>query len=240
MREGRLSVKLLRPSLGYYVARIEANQPFTFIRHGDGEWSAILNDKRRRTSSGSHSLKFPGMQRALRQSLKRCPRNENYIVALRQTAMRQPINHWIAQNATNLNWHDCTVFYKASKKGRLYPFIRALRQSKLPKIVIGPTRLRKLNGPVFKVASFIEIPTRDCWVKHKQIINAVLNFGKPAIVSITAGPPAKVFAWELYQKIGKHSFILDLGSLWDVYCGKRTRQYMRGMKPATIKRNLNG
>jgi hypothetical protein len=228
------------------VNLIENSQPFTFIRYGDGEWSAILNDRRRRTGSGSHSLKFPGMQIRLRQSLQQCPRVKNYIVALRQTAMKKPINHWIAQNATGLSWHDCTVFYKASKHGRLYPFIKALRQSKLPKIVVGPPWMRKLNGPVFKMAAHVEIPPRDCWLKHKEIVGRVLDFGEPAIIMISAGPPAKVFAWEFYQEIGKHSFILDLGTLWDVYCtrhnGKRirSRQYMRRMTKETIRRNLHG
>lgn len=233
-------MKLLQPGLQFYVNLIETDIPFTFIRYGDGEWSAILNDGRQRTGSGSHSLKFPGMQRALRQSLQQCPKAKNYVVALRQTAMKSTINQWIAQNATGLNWHDCTVFYKASKKGRLYPFVKALRESRLPKVVVGPPWLRKLNGPVFKTTAHVEIPPRDCWTKHKEIVGRTLDFGKPAIVLISAGPPAKVFAWEFYQEIGKHSFILDLGTLWDVYCGKKTRQYMRGMTKDVIRRNLNG
>jgi hypothetical protein len=236
-------MKLLQPGLQYYAKRIEDNEPFTFIRYGDGEWAAILNESRQRTGSGSHSLKFPKMQQALRRSLTECPHNENYIVALRQTAMKSAINQWIAQNANGLNWHDCTVFYKASKKGRLYPFVKAVKESALPLVVVGPRWLRKLSR-VFKGMTFVEIPPRDCWKKHDEIVTrtlAVANGG--AIISISAGPPAKVFAWRLYKEFeqrGQHNFILDLGTLWDPYCGKRSRQYMKRMTPDTIRRNTHG
>lgn len=233
-------MKLLQPGLQYYVKRIENNQLFTFIRYGDGEWSAILNDKRQRTGSGVHSLKFPKMQQALRKSLTQCPQNDDYIVAQRQTAMKVTINHWIARNASGLAWHDCTVFYKASKKGRLHPFVRALKRSKLPLVVVGPPWLRKLSR-VFKGMEFVEIPPRDCWKQCDKIISQILKvIAKPAIISISAGPPAKVLAWRLYQELKGHSFILDLGTLWDVYCGKRSRQYMKRMAPDTIRRNLRG
>jgi hypothetical protein len=234
-------MKLIKPGLQYYVERIRNNQPFTFSRYGDGEWSAILNDRRLRTGSDSHSLKVPSMQKALRHSLRYAPRKRNYIVAMRGTVrMHDAADEWVNRCAPGLRWHDCTVLYKASKNGHLYPFIKAIRESHLPKIVIGPTRLRKLNGKVFKLAAFVEIPVRDCWGEHRRIIEQVLNFGKPAIITITAGPPAKVFAWWLYKEIGEHSFIIDVGSLWDIYSGKRTRAYMRKMSPATIRRNLHG
>ena len=233
-------MKLISPGLQYYIKRIEDNQPFTFIRYNDGEWSAILNDERPRTGSGSHSLKFPKMQRMLRRSLTQCPRSDDYIVCLRQTAMNSAINHWIAQHSQDLKWHDSTVFYKASKKGRLHPFVRALEDSPLPLIVIGPHWLRKLSR-IFKRIQLVEIPPRDCWKQADQILERTLSvISGPSIISLSAGPPAKVFAWRLHQELKQPCFILDLGTLWDLYCGKRSRRYMKNMTPDTIRRNLHG
>lgn len=233
-------MNIKQPGLQFYVDKIKRGEPFSFVRYGDGEFSAIIGDSRRRTGSGSHSLTIPQMRVDMRKSVLNRHRADNYIMALRQTAMKLPIKKWIRKHIPDLAWHDCTVFYKASRKGRLYPFVKAIRDSGLPIIVVGPPWMRKLNGRVFKLADFIDIPAKDCYRKKDEIVERVLNFGKPAIVSISAGPPGKIMVWELFRRIGQHSFILDLGSLWDVYCGKRSRQYMRGMKPGTIRRNLHG
>lgn len=229
-----------QPGLQFYVDRIKRGQPFSFVRYGDGEFSAILGDNRQRTGSGSHSLTIPQMRADMRKSVLQRHKAANYIMALRQTALKPQIKRWIRQYAPDVAWHDCTVFYKASRKGRLYPFIQAVRDSGLPIVVVGPPWMRRLNGKVFKLADFVDIPARDCYWHKDKIIKRVLAFGKPAIITISAGPPGKIMVYELFRRIGQHSFIFDLGSLWDVYCGKRSRQYMRGMKPGTIMKNLRG
>lgn len=233
-------MNIQQPGLQFYVDKIKRGQPFTFVRYGDGEFSAVIGDSRRRTGSGSHSLTIPQMRVDMRKSITQRHRADNYIMALRQTAMKLPIKKWIRKHAPSLVWHDCTIFYKSSRKGRLYPFIKAVRQSGLPIVVVGPPWLRKMNGKVFKLADFVGVPARNCYWHKKDIVKRILAFGKPAIITVSAGPPGKIIVYELFRRIGQHSFIFDLGSLWDVYCGKRSRQYMRGMKPGTIRRNLHG
>lgn len=228
-----------RPGLAHYVNMINAKYPFSFVRYGDGEWSAILGDRRQRTGSGSHSLTIPQMRQDLRRSIRQCHQVNNYIVALRQTALKPAIKQWIRANAPTIAWHDCTVFYKASRKGQLYPFIEAIRNCGLPVIVVGPPWLNGLKK-AFVIEQFVNIPRRDCYHKRGSILKQVLEFGQPALITISAGPAAKAWVWQLYRRIGDHSTILDLGSLWDVYCGKRSRQYHKSMKKETIRRNLNG
>jgi hypothetical protein len=228
-----------RFELQHYVNRIKAGKPFSFVRYGDGEWSAILGDRRQRTGSGSHSLTIPQMRRDLRRSIRECHQASNYIMALRQTALKPAIRQWIRVNAPTTAWHDCTVFYKASRKGQLYPFIEAIRNCGLPVIVVGPPWLCKLNDRAFEIERFVAIPRKDCYYKRGAILKQVLEFGQPAFITISAGPAAKAWVWQLYRRIGSHSTILDLGSLWDVYCGKRSRQYHRSMTKETIRRNLH-
>lgn len=239
-------IEPFNPGLQYYVDKINTREPFTFIRLGDGEWSAILQD-RARTSSRSQTLKHKSLQQGMMKVIARAPDHDNYILALRSTSFnsRVGIKAWLEQHTPeHVKWHDCTVFYKASKKGQFYPFIQALRDQIFPIIVIGPERLKALDPRVFPIWRHVIIPGRDCWAQRERILARALRdrLSRPSVYLITAGPAAKVFCWSLFQRVGQQSWILDLGSLWDPYVGKRTRTYHKGMlkRPAIIKRNLTG
>lgn len=235
-------MKLIRPGLTWYVDRINENKPFAFVRYGDGEWSAILNDGRRMTGTRSHSLTIPGMQKQLRRSLMEKPKNRRYIVSLRQTALTRQIEVWLYRRGLLKGWHDCTVFYKASRKAQLFPLIDALRKSELSLVVVGPPHLAKLKKRArLPVDRFIPVARRNCYRGIGKAIDAVLDTKeKPMIVSISAGPPGKLIAWRLFKHIGKNSVIMDFGSLWDIYCSVPSRNYQRKMKAATLEINLGG
>lgn len=227
--------------LKFYAARINKRQPFTFVRYGDGEWSAIFQD-RSRTSSGSQALNIPTLKDAMTKSVVKAHRADNYFPAYRRTAMKPRIRKWLRDNASGVNWHDCTVFYKASRHGALHPFIKAVQELGYPVVVIGPERLRKLDGKAFDIAQFIQLPNRDCWQDRRRVMKECMSVKGPAFFTFTAGPAAKPWAWQLYQTKGKDSFILDLGSLWDPYVGKRSRSYHKTLlkNPAIMRRNLTG
>lgn len=234
-------MRVLNPGIRFYVDKIESGSPFSLARYGDGEWSAILNDGRPRagTGAGSQVLNIPALRKDMRRSITQRPKEDNYVMALRESSLKGPIQAWLDKHAGGIKWHDCTVFYKASKKGRLNPLVKAFRESELPKVVVGPPWLRELDR-VFPVAVHVEIPVTDCYTAKRWTREQVLAFGEPAIISVSAGPTGKVLVHELFQHLGHQSFILDFGSLWDVYCGQRSRQYMKGMTAETIARNLDG
>lgn len=235
-------MKLSRPGLAWYVDRINENKSFTFVRYGDGEWSAILNDGRKMTGTGSHRLDLPGMRKQLSQSLMEKSKSKRYIVALRQTALKPNITTWLYQRGLLKGWHDCTVFYKASRRGQLFPLIEAIRKSELSLVVVGPPHLAKLKTRAkLPVERFIPVPKRNCYKVIGKTIDAILDQrGKPLFVSISAGPPGKLIAWRLFKHIGQNSIIIDFGSLWDIYCGVASRHYQRKMKAETIAKNLGG
>jgi len=233
-------IEPFNPGLQYYVDKMNAGEPFTFIRLGDGEWSAIRGD-RLITSSRSQTLNHESLRNGMIKVIAQAPNDPRYILALRRTSYRANIIDWLEQNKPPyVQFHDCTVLYKASKKGRFYPFIEALRNLDVPIKLIGPERLAGLDGHVFPIGQHIVIPGRNCWAMRRRILAEALKTRDPACYLITAGPAAKVFAWSLFQRVGQHSFIIDTGSLWDPYVGKRTRTYHKGMlrHPAIIKANL--
>lgn len=231
-----------KPGLQYYVERLKVGDPYTFIRYGDGEWSAIMQD-RPRTSSRSQGLRIPALKKQMKKSIIKAPDVDNYIAATRPGSQRPGIGDWLRENKPDhLHFHDCRVFYQASKHGRLYPFIKALREHALPVIVVGPERLKALHERVFDITGFVTIPNKDCFVERDRIMLEVLSYTMPKIVLLTAGPAAKIMAFHLYHRIGAGSFIIDLGSLWDVYTGKASRSYQKIMlrEPWRIRANLTG
>lgn len=235
-------IEPFNPGLQYYVDKIKVGDCFTFIRLGDGEWSAIMQD-RAITSSRSQTLNHSSLKQAMCKVIERAPDNPRYILALRRTSYRAGITEWLEQHTpAYVRFHDSTVFYKASKKGQFYPFVKALRELKVPIKLVGPERLAALDPNVFPIAEHIVIPGRNCWAQRQHILNQALSNREPAFYLLSAGPAAKPFAWSIHHHVGKHSFVIDCGSLWDPYVGKRTRTYHKGMlkRPAVIRKNLEG
>jgi hypothetical protein len=224
------------PGLQYYVDKINSVEPFSFVRYGDGEWdSAILH--RKAVNCDSTSLKIPGLVRDLQLSLISPPKVDNYIMALRPASVDQvpKVKQWLKANV-KIQWHDCRVFCHASIKGQLNPLVKALR--KLENLVfVGPLHLQNLRG-FFPKSRHIIVADVDCYNNRAVILGQILAVNEPAFFSFSAGPATKVFIHQLFPTIGDRSFMLDLGSLWSVFCGHKIRSYHYSMTRETIDRNL--
>ena len=231
------------PGLQWYVDKFNNREPYTFIRLGDGEWSTIMGD-RRITSSHSQTLDHSSLKRGMIKVIANAPDDPRYILSMRPGSQRAGIEAWLENNTpAHVQWRDCRVLYKASKFGRLFPWVQAIRDLGVPIVIIGPERHRSLHGKMFDISRHVIIPNRNCWVQRERILSeAARNYDAPACYILSAGPAAKVFAWQIFRKVGEHSWILDVGSLLDPYVGKASRTYHKGMlkKPDIIKRNLNG
>lgn len=239
----RPMIDALAPGLQYYVDKLNAGEAFTFIRLGDGEWSTIMQD-RRITSSRSQVIDDASLRRGMIKVIANAPNDPRYILSMRPKSQRAGIETWLQNNTPpHVQWHDCRVLYKASKFGGLYPFIRALRDLNVPIVLVGPDRLKAMRGKVFDIGRHVVIPNKNCWAQRDRILSEVArNYDAPACYLLTAGPAAKVLAWKMFRDVGQHSWIIDTGSLWDVYVGKASRTYHKGMlkKPDIIEANLNG
>lgn len=229
-------MNLYAPGLQWYVDKLRNGQRFSFARYGNGEWDCIL-DLYYRTRSGSQRFS-PDLRKALAASLS-VAREGNYYTALQSVSflgrlgLLPKAEAWCAAHAPDATWHDGEVFTRASRAGTLYPLIEALRGQRV--VVVGPPWLMSL--PFSSV--FVAVQTRDCWA-HVDDIEAQLRDLKNVVISFSAGPAAKVLIHRLQPLIGKHSWLIDFGSLWDVYCGKHSRSYHKKMTPDIIRRNLRG
>ncbi len=236
-----LSIKPL--TLRDLTSRIAAGKPFAFSRFGNGEWGCILGTADR-TGSGSHSLKLPGLKKGLVSSiLKHKAMPNSYLLGIQSLSylercrLLRQIQSWNSAKAPEAVWYAGDVLHKASMKSRLYPLVRQMRKKRV--IVVGPPWLRRLNKKAFKISGFVQVASKDCFSSYPairaQLFREIVRVGKPAIISFSAGPPAKILISDVYDKFGNEHYLLDFGSLWDPYCGKNSRRY-HGRITAKVQR----
>jgi hypothetical protein len=210
------------------ISLIKAGAPFKWVRYGDGEWFLVLG---RRTETHSRSQVFSeSLREAMRETVRdhhskvMAIQNEPY---LRKIKLYQPIQDWLQANKVRIDWRPGDILHRASASGRLAPFIRALNRP----VFVGPAHFRNL--PI--QGDLLEIQPKDCWDRIDEIESEMRSFCAGRTVCISAGPAAKVLIHRLRHEDMQ---LIDCGSLWDVYCGKRSRRYQKAMTPEIIERNL--
>jgi len=233
--------------LDYYVKLLKSNKPFSFSRFGDAEWAAILDY----FGSKSGYAFFPGGTNSdggtffpeMCEELRHIVLNPgDYMYGMLDVAMKflgDKINTFIAKNDIDISWYEGNLFVGASCTGNLFPLIQQLRKMKV--VVIGDKKLKKLNEKVFSYDHFIEIPSNNCYLRKDKIKQEILDYYHkkgPAVFSFTAAATTNILIHELFPVMGRDSWLIDFGTLWDVFVGVRSRSYTKNMIDATISKNL--
>ena len=210
------------------AALLASGQPFSWVRYGDGEWFLVLG---RRTHTHSRSQVFTeDLRNSIRETVRdhhgkiMAIQNEPY---LRKNHLYRPIQDWLRANDVRIDWQPGDILHRASAAGTLAPFVRALGHP----VFVGPAHFARL--PIR--GDLLEVQPKDCWERVDQIEAEIRAFCTGRTVCISAGPTAKIL---IHRLRGEDMQLIDCGSLWDVFCGKPSRQYQRAMKPQTIERNL--
>lgn len=226
-----------------FLDKIKNKESFSFSRWGDGEWTAIFNDRPTAKNCDGHEF-FPDMGVALANVLKSKPK---YYLGMQRFAQEEThpeeINKFCADNDLNqLQWVDADVWHKASIHAELEKLFYALRGRK--GLLIAPEYLNLLDG-FFEPFSFahLKIPEQNCWISKNDIVERIRyrmerqdwNGEHGLVVLFCASMPAKVMIDELYQEFGKQHTFLDMGSVFDPYVGKKSRGYHK-----KIIERLNG
>ncbi|MCU0608948.1 MAG: hypothetical protein MUF22_04175, partial [Chitinispirillaceae bacterium] len=164
----------LRPqptALSILVDPLSRGEPVSFARYGDGEWEAILGHGGANCDGHSYT---PLLGEALRHSLLH---PKNYLYGIQPFACKclgKKIARFIRENNVSIPWINADILHDANLEGRLLPFINALRKSHC--IIIGPQHLRSLR--LFPCAHFIEIPAKNCFDKHEQIMDEIRAYSQ--------------------------------------------------------------
>lgn len=217
-------------SLARLVDDLQAGKPFAFVRYGDGEFNALLG-REGETCDGqpySHAL---GMD-----LLRTLACSRDYIYALGPRAAQGlglNVEEFMRRRGLHIEWHDSEVLIDASVRGELWPFVEALRQRKV--LTVGPGHLR--HNPAYAPVAFVETPAKDAYKALARLYHEILREAYQAdVICFSAGPAAKILIYDLFPHLGQTHSLIDVGSVFDWYCGVNSRRYMRALDDETRKR----
>ena len=247
--------------LGDYVMRLEQGIPFTLSNiGGDGEfltmtgWDGTNSDGRESTPEKAAALTqtlleprlaFHGYNPGNLESKKR----KNARRFLHSHGINIPeyevgkglTDPYFGTSLINVRWVHKEIISSANVGGRLNPFLHALRER--PLFVIGPSTLSlEFLGDVLQcnVAKLYH----EGWEMLDQIERDVAEvfdrYPNDLVVTWSLGYLTKVLMWRLRPQFPGVTQI-DVGAIWDPYCGLLNRHGYRRPEWAECKaKNLEG
>lgn len=230
------------PGAEFYAGHIKENKPFSFVRYGEGEWKQIvglpfLKKKRWKVEKWRDHIQF------LHDTLVDIPRSDQYVLAThhRQHFIERgdwdKVEAWARRNVMGKVWHDGAVWKKAAEAGEMYCIVKAMRETVLPVVLVGPERLEKLDVPT---AQHIVAHPKDALRQTKEFKAQLLKITEPSFISFTIGASANILIRWAWNHLGHCSFLINFGAVWDGLIGHPIRPYQKELSPELIKRNLYG
>jgi hypothetical protein len=208
--------------LSHYTALLNAGQPFSFARYGDGEWLSILGATGQNCDGHPYT---PGLARELGEAVTSAA---DYTFASRVTAqIRDQVVRWCKLNNVDREWHSTEVFLEASLAGKLKPLVFALRMRYVG--YVGPEHLLHFANDEFNVVGFAPIPKVNAYGEIAGMVRDALglvDLGADTLL-ISAGPAANALIHRLHPRIGKRVTMIDVGSVFDPYVGVLSRSYAK-------------
>lgn len=225
-------MNIIKLPLDFFVTRLENKEPFGWVRYGDGEMQAVLGMGGRNCDGTEYT---PELGAALRSTLKQ-PRDYLYAIGPKVTTCknefaRQALDY-LERYAKVTRWHDTETILNASLAGELRPLIDALRKRRV--MLVGAAHLKTLP---LDPQVFIEVSATEAWQQYdKTYFKIMENAYRVNVILFCAGMSSKIILYDVFPHLGKTHMLIDIGSTWDVYCGKLSRSYARRMDATEIER----
>jgi hypothetical protein len=231
------SQTVISPGLSYYVDKMSKGEIFTFSRFGDGEWAAILRESGKNCDGHEY---YPELGQRLRKAVNE---QYGYMYAFQPFAMKaygQKITRYLKKNNVKPTWHYADVFHHANSAGELFPLVNQLRAMNV--VMVGPDYLKGLPEKAFPCQQFIEIPSKNCFLRINDIQDKVIAAGQNSqnlVFAFSASMMTKAIIHEVFPVLGGKHWLIDFGSLWDIYAGVKSRTvYSKLDWTSIIKKNL--
>jgi len=203
--------------------KIKSNQPFTFVRYGDGDIQCMLGNSRNTMNCDKH-MYFPGLGKKLQLSFVCAPLKENYMVSLQSkmlTDMGRQIYAFIENNRMARLWYYADCMHDASAEGRFYDSFVSLTKDDSIACYIGPKRFESVCH------NFIEIPSLNCWLQYERTKAMAVDMVLKGVTRFYASASmlTKVLFFEMYEMFADEIQQIDLGSVLEPYVGVSNRRY---------------
>jgi hypothetical protein len=200
---------------------------------GDGEWNAILGTKTPHNCDGH--IYYPDMSEALRKVLISKP---GYYIGMQDLAMRikgKEIKEFKKKhNLNDLKWFNADILHRASARGKIATLFDLIN-TRHNIILVGPSYLDEMKNYI-TLNGQVVIPELNCWKAYKEmsyscskLANSAAIKNKDILFLVCASMPAKILINDIYSQYNERMNIslLDIGSLFDPFCGKNSRGYHR-------------
>lgn len=206
-------------------ADLREETPFAFSRFGDGELRVVAryagrsNGWRHRPPAPSRAHEyFPELGRRLHEVLLSRPKYLLGAPPLWFVRYRAELDKLTAGQA---RWVDAFCFRNAIVGEAFEQFFDALRAKRV--ILVGAGHLGALAEE--QGWSFLEIPPRDCWLRHAET-NAALTgeLDDRDVFLFCAAMMSNVLIDELHRRNPDNTYV-DMGSALDGYAGVKSRAY---------------
>ena len=224
-----------------FIRRFHDGKPVAFPRYHDGDWRAVLR------IGGAMEHSFIGaMADELAETIHRPHISDDYwygicpFISPKCHDLRNRVYDWLNDTAgSEATWVDSVVLQDAWQGLQFGPILRELRKRKC--LMIGPEFLQDASTDIFNPYKRIFVRRKDCWHDlervEAELLDALDNDGVE-VVSFSAASMTNILIWRHWPKYRDRVFLLDLGSMWDICAGERTRGRFKGDWDNIIKINL--
>jgi len=247
----KAGIQVFSPGLDYYVQEILSGIPFTLVRYGEGEWRTVVPSVPHKTFHGPLQRQVfqkiwndpkTGAEEMLRAAILNHHDHERYWAAmwhfkhLKQYHWLPTIKRWQDKKlGKDIVWHDGSIWRVAIEKGVFYPVIAALREQRLPIVVVGPGQLTGL-GNRLPIHDHILIDRWGAFYEMDMMEEEMLK-QPPCLFILCGAGPAKIVANKLFPEIGEQSTMIDFGASWEGLLGHPARRYFREMSKEKLEQN---
>jgi hypothetical protein len=210
---GRWTIEGLEPSEVTFTnicSMLQRKHPFKFARYGDGEFNAMFGKKGCNTDGHEY---YPDLGRRLNSAIL----TADYMIGIQPLALTLYPDR-IRPLVSDADLYNADTLHNASIDGQLPQFFRSLVGRYV--ILVGPTHLAQLLECVH-----IVIPNINCWNEYDKVRSQIefhIDGVDNAVVILCASMMSEVLIDDFREY--HHTFI-DAGSVFDPYCGVKSRRY---------------
>jgi hypothetical protein len=202
------------------LAMVEARRPFTVSRWGKGEWRALFGERNGFVPKDSYRY-FDGLCRDLASVLTSLPPYRLSIPSDALEVLGPRIDDYLkgTEGFAGLRW--CRDAFKIETPEQLQAVVGAA--SRVPLVVVGPPRLRRLRR-LLRPLAFVDVPPRNQYLCKDDLVREVLAHlegrKSAALVTVDAGVTGPLLIDELFRRLGGRHQLADVGTLWEPFAGQ--------------------
>lgn len=207
------------------VKKIIEKENFTMVRYQDGEWTCML--KIEPHFANKISKYGPEVDKLGDDLLNIIKENPDYYISVNAGTFyeRSSLVWPYVKKIKNLFVGE--IFRRKSVEEGLDDFIEALSSRRV--IVVGPSWFVSLKDffDHVHIVSSLTILKEEEIIKLEKNVSEQINIYKDEnpVILYSCSIPAKIMSHNFYKKYGKTITQIDMGAIWDPYCGKKTRPY---------------